>query len=56
MPEAAFRVPAGPAVAAVGIALHAWLLSTRTFAQAGILVGLMALGGALWALARRRAR
>lgn len=51
-----FRLPAGGAVAALGLGFCAYLLSKRTFAQAWILLALMALGFVLWAAARRRAR
>jgi len=47
-----FRVPGGWAVAPVAVLFCLWLLSTRTFAQAWILVGLVALGAALWLTAR----
>ena len=50
-----FRVPAGDAVAAVGLAFCLWLLSTRTFAQAWILLALMAFGWLLGLAARRTA-
>jgi amino acid transporter len=50
-----FRVPAGAAVAVVGIAFCVWLLSTRTFTQAWILLAIMALGFVLWAAARGQA-
>jgi amino acid transporter len=42
-----FRIPGGNAVAAAGFVFCAWLLSTRSFAQAGILAGLIAAGWAL---------
>jgi amino acid transporter len=44
-----FALPAGPAVAAVALLFCAWLLSTRTFTQAWILLAIMAVG---WALGR----
>jgi amino acid transporter len=47
-----FRLPAGDAVALLGIAFCAYLLSTRTFAQAWVLLALMAAGFLLWAVAR----
>jgi amino acid transporter len=53
-PPAAFRIPAGAAVAIAAIGVQAWLLSTRTFAQAGILVALMAAGAILWWASRGR--
>jgi amino acid transporter len=49
-----FRVPAGTAVSVVGIGFCAWLLSTRTFTQAWMLVALMAVGFVLFAAARSR--
>lgn len=49
----AFRLPAGPLAALVGLVFCGWLVSTRTFAQSWILVGLIAAGALLW-LARRR--
>jgi amino acid transporter len=39
-----FRIPGGTAVAGAGFLFCLWLLSTRSFAQAGILVVLMAAG------------
>ncbi|HEY7509954.1 MAG TPA: APC family permease [Vicinamibacteria bacterium] len=48
----AFRLPAGPVAAALGLAFCAWLVSTRTFGQAWILGGLIALGAAFWAARR----
>jgi basic amino acid/polyamine antiporter, APA family len=51
-----FRVPAGAAVAVVGMGFCVWLLSTRTFAQAWILLAIMTLGFVLWAAARGQAR
>lgn len=50
---AGFRVPAGWLVAPVALAFCLWLLSTRTFAQAGILLALMAAGFVLWWPGRR---
>ena len=41
---APFRVPGGQIVAALGIAFSAWLLSTRSFAQAWMLLAAMAAG------------
>ena len=51
----AFSLPAGPLAAALGLAFCAWLVSTRTFAQSWVLVGLIAVGALLWLLRRRRA-
>ena len=56
MDEARFRVPGGTAVAVIGMAFCAWLLSTRTFTQAWILLAIMAVGFVLWAVARAQAR
>ena len=39
-----FRVPGGDVVAVAGLAFCLWLLSTRTFAQAWILLAIMAVG------------
>jgi amino acid transporter len=39
-----FRIPGGTAVAGAGLVFCLWLLSTRSFAQAGILAVLMAAG------------
>jgi len=46
-----FRVPAGAGVAVAGMGFCAWLLSTRTFTQAWILLAIMAVGWVLWAAA-----
>jgi amino acid transporter len=51
-----FRVPAGTAVAVLGIGFCLWLLSTRTFTQAWVLLAIMALGWLLWLGARAQAR
>jgi amino acid transporter len=51
-----FRVPAGTAVAVMGVGFCLWLLSTRTFTQAWILLAIMAVGFVLWAVARAQAR
>lgn len=50
---AGFTVPAGPWVAAAGVLFCLWLLSTRSLAQGGVLLGLAAAGALLW-LARGR--
>lgn len=50
-----FQVPGGPVVALLGIAFCLELLRTRSFAQAGVLVGLAVAGPLLWALSRRSA-
>ena len=47
-----FRIPAGTAVAMVGLGFCLWLISTRSFAQARILVALMAVGWLLSLLSR----
>lgn len=39
-----FRVPGGPFVAGLGIAFCLWLLATRTFTQAWILLGIVGVG------------
>jgi amino acid transporter len=51
-----FRVPAGAAVAVTGMGFCAWLLSTRTFTQAWILLAIMAVGLVLWAVSRGQGR
>ena len=50
-----FVVPAGPAVAAVALGFCAWLLSTRTFGQAWILLAIMAVGAVIGLVSRRPA-
>jgi amino acid transporter len=52
----AFRLREGEVVAALGLAFCAWLISTRTFTQAWILLALVGLGAALWWAASRRGR
>lgn len=49
----AFHLPAGGLVSALGLLFCAWLVSTRTFTQAWILLVLIALGAALWWAAGR---
>jgi basic amino acid/polyamine antiporter, APA family len=49
-----FRIPAGTAVAMVGLGFCLWLISTRSFAQARILMALMAVGWLLSLLSRRK--
>ena len=49
-----FRIPAGPAVAVIGLAFCVWLLSTRTFAQTWILGLMIAAGWLLGLLSRRK--
>jgi amino acid transporter len=48
-----FRVPGGQAVAVAGIVFCVWLLSTRSFAQAWMLLAIMAAGAVLWFAGRR---
>jgi amino acid transporter len=48
-----FRLPAGDGIALLGMAFCAYLLSTRTFTQAWMLLALMAVGFLLWMAARR---
>ena len=43
-----FHIPCGTAVAVIGIAFSAWLLSTRSFAQGWILIDIMAFGMLFW--------
>ena len=50
-----FRLPAGDGIALLGIGFCAYLLSTRTFTQAWMLLALMAAGFVLWMAARRPA-
>jgi amino acid transporter len=49
-----FRIPAGTAVAMVGLGFCLWLLSTRTFTQAWILGALIVAGWLLGLLAGRK--
>jgi len=51
--EPGFRLPGGAVIAPIAIAFALWLLSTRTFKQAWVLVVLMAVGWALGRLAGR---
>ncbi len=48
-----FRVPCGRAVAMAGILFSAWLISTRSFKQAWLLVAIVAGGALLWILRDR---
>jgi amino acid transporter len=50
----AFRVPAGDVVAALAAGFCAWLLFTRSWSQAGLLLAFIALGVALWLPTRFR--
>jgi len=52
--EAGFVLPAAGLVAPLGVAFCLWLLGTRTFSQAWVLLAIMALGCLLWLGARRR--
>jgi APA family basic amino acid/polyamine antiporter len=54
--SAGFVLPAGPVVAALGVAFCLWLLSTRTFTQAWILAALIGIGTLLWRLSGRGRR
>lgn len=56
VPEPEFRIPGGRAVAVAALGFCLWLLSTRTFTQAWILVALIAVGWVLGLLARRQPR
>jgi basic amino acid/polyamine antiporter, APA family len=49
----AFRLPAGGVVSALGLSFCVWLVSTRTFTQAWILLALIGLGAAFWAVSAR---
>jgi amino acid transporter len=51
-----FRLPAGGAIAAVGIAFCAWLLATRSFDQFWILAALIAAGLPFYLISRGRPR
>lgn len=53
--EPGFRLPGARVIAPVAIVFGLWLLSTRTFTQAWVLVVLMAVGWALGRLAIKRA-
>jgi amino acid transporter len=47
-PPPAFRLRAGEVAAALGLAFCLWLISTRTFTQAWILLALVGVGSVLW--------
>ena len=51
-----FRVPGGDAVALVGLGFCLWLISTRTFGQAWILLAIMAVGTIVGLVSRRTAK
>jgi basic amino acid/polyamine antiporter, APA family len=48
-----FKVPGGWLVPVGGIAFCIWLLSTRTFTQAWMLLGIMLAGAFVWVIGRR---
>ena len=48
-----FRLPMAPVVAPAAIVFCLWLLSTRTFTQAWILLAMTAVGAGLWLIAAR---
>jgi amino acid transporter len=48
-----FRLPMAPFIAPAAIVFCLWLLSTRTFTQAGSLLAMMAVGAALWLASAR---
>ena len=52
----AYRAPAGPALAIIGITFCAWLLSTRSLDQAWFLPVVVAAGALVWMWSRRAAR
>ena len=49
----AFRLPLAGVVAPAAIAFCVWLLSTRTFAQAWVLLAMLAVGALLWLVSTR---
>lgn len=51
--EAGFRLPLAGVVVPIGVGFALWLLLTRTFTQVWILLGIMAVGAVLRALAQR---
>jgi len=51
-----FRLPMAGIIAPLALAFCVWLLSTRTFTQAWILLAMMAVGAALWLVSARGAR
>ncbi len=51
-----FRLPGGNVVALLGIAFSVWLISTRSFAQAWFLPGVIAIGAVVWTLTSRSRR
>lgn len=56
-PSPAFRAPAGPVIAVLGIVFCGWLLTTRSLAEAWFLPVMILVGVAVWrasALSRQR--
>lgn len=51
---AGFLLPGGRAIAVLGIAFSAWLISTRTFTQTWLLIAMIGSGFLLWLIGRRR--
>ena len=51
-----FQLPMAPVVAPAAIVFCLWLLSTRTFTQAWILLAMMASGAVLWLISARGGR
>src|SRR5207237_10255390 len=51
-----FHIPCGTAVALIGIAFSAWLLSTRSFAQGWILIAIVVCGTVFWSRVTRDKR
>jgi len=51
-----FHIPCGTAVAVIGIAFSAWLLSTRSFAQGWILIAIVVCGTVFWSRVTRDKR
>ena len=50
------HIPCGTAVAVIGIAFSAWLLSTRSFAQGWILIAIVVCGTVFWSRVTRDKR
>jgi amino acid transporter len=52
-PPAGFVLPGGPIFATIGIVFSIWLLSTRSFAQAWIIAGIVLVGALVrWSVRR----
>ena len=51
-----FHIPCGTAIAVLGIAFSAWLLSTRSFAQGWILIAIVVCGTVFWSRVTRDKR